>query len=60
MVYVAEHNSKIPHSAFLGQTPDEMYFGTGAEIPDRLANARTSARAARLAANRAARCAVCA
>ena len=24
--YVAEHNSQIPHSAFRGQTPDEMYF----------------------------------
>jgi hypothetical protein len=24
--YVDEHNSQLPHSAFRGQTPDEMYF----------------------------------
>jgi transposase InsO family protein len=27
--YVHEHNHELPHSAFRGQTPDEMYFGTG-------------------------------
>jgi len=27
--YVSEHNHVLPHSAFRGQTPDEMYFGTG-------------------------------
>ena len=27
--YVDEHNHVLPHSAFRGQTPDEMYFGTG-------------------------------
>jgi putative transposase len=27
--YVDEHNRVLPHSAFRGQTPDEMYFGTG-------------------------------
>src|ERR1019366_2860731 len=25
--YVTEHNERIPHAAFEGQTPDEMYFG---------------------------------
>ena len=24
-----EHNRVLPHSVFLGQTPDEMSFGTG-------------------------------
>ena len=24
--YVEEHNRVLPHSAFRGQTPDEMYF----------------------------------
>jgi putative transposase len=38
--YVDEHNSRLPHSAFRGQTPDEMYFGTGGHIPDQLAAAR--------------------
>ena len=32
--YVGEHNSRLPHSAFRGQTPEEMYFGTGKQIPD--------------------------
>ena len=26
--YVDEHNTRHPHNAFRGQTPDEMYFGT--------------------------------
>jgi hypothetical protein len=56
--YVAEHNSKIPRSAFQGQTPDEMYFGTGAQVPERLATQRAAARQARMAENRGRRCAV--
>ena len=36
--YVAEHNSRLPHSAFSGQTPDEMYFGTGGHVPRCLTN----------------------
>ncbi len=31
--YVEQHNSVVPHFAFQGQTPDEMYFGTGANVP---------------------------
>lgn len=31
--YVNEHNRVLPHSAFRGQTPDEMYFGTGDAVP---------------------------
>lgn len=34
--YVEEHNTRVPHSAFRGQTPDEMYFGTGDTVPDEL------------------------
>ena len=30
--YVTEHNGRLPHSAFLGQTPDEMYFGMGDHV----------------------------
>ena len=26
--YVDQHNRVLPHSAFHGQTPDEMYFDT--------------------------------
>ncbi len=57
--YVEAHNGEIPHSAFRGQTPDEMYYGRGQEIPDHLECARRQARAARLKANRAASCGAC-
>jgi transposase InsO family protein len=57
--YIDEHNARLPHSAFRGQTPDEMYFGTGGRIPDELEAKRGEARARRLSANRAASCAVC-
>ena len=58
--YVEEHNARLPHSAFCGQTPDEMYFGTGDDVPAKLADARQAARQARLQANRARQCVVCA
>jgi hypothetical protein len=35
--FVHQHNHVLPHSAFRGQTPDEMYFGTGAAAPAELA-----------------------
>jgi len=57
--YVQEHNQRLPHSAFQGQTPDEMYFGKGADVPDGLASARKAARDERLAVNRALACAAC-
>ena len=57
--YVEQHNSHLPHAAFKGQTPDEMYFGKGGDVPKQLAAAQVAARAARLAANRAVRCASC-
>jgi putative transposase len=58
--YVEQHNSVIPHSAFQGQTPDEMYLGRGEEVPDQLAEARAEARARRMEENRARQCARCA
>ncbi len=57
--YVSEHNSRIPHSAFKGQTPDEMYFGTGGEIPFQLENQRALARQKKLEINRATSCQIC-
>ena len=57
--YVNKHNSVLPHSAFRGQTPDEMYFGTGDHIPEDLESRRKEARARRLAVNRARSCRVC-
>jgi putative transposase len=57
--YVTEHNEKMPHSAFQGETPDEMYFGRGAHVPDELTARRTEARQQRVASNRSAACAAC-
>jgi hypothetical protein len=57
--HVNEHNTKMPHPAFDGQTPDEVFFGTGAKVPEELALARGNARAARMAANRAMSCEPC-
>ena len=57
--YVEEHNRVLPHSAFRGQTPDEMYFGTGAAVPGDLTSRATAARRARVKANRSAACETC-
>ena len=57
--YVEQHNTQMPHAAFSGQTPDEMYFGTAVDLPAQLAAARNKARAERLAANRAMTCDQC-
>jgi transposase InsO family protein len=57
--YVTAHNEVMPHSAFQGQTPNEVFFGTGGEVTQKLSAARTSAREERMRANRTARCGVC-
>jgi putative transposase len=57
--YVDEHNRVLPHSAFRGQTPDEMYFGTGDTMPAGLASRAAAARRARIEVNRSTSCATC-
>ena len=57
--YVAAHNSEIPHSAFRGQTPDEMSHGRGHGVAEHLEDAKKRARAARLQANRTTSCGLC-
>jgi hypothetical protein len=57
--YVQEHNTRLPHAAFRGQTPDEMYFGTGKQVPGELEAARRRARQARAESNRKQTCRVC-
>jgi putative transposase len=57
--YVHEHNHVLPHSAFRGQTPNEMYFGTGDAVPTDLKARADAARRARLNANRSASCTAC-
>jgi transposase InsO family protein len=58
--YVQQHNEVLPHAAFRGQTPDEMYFGKGAGVFEELEAKRVEARRKRLEANRAVSCAQCA
>lgn len=50
--YVHEHNTRLPHSAFQGQTPDEMYCQNGEHLPQQLEASRQQARQARAEANR--------
>jgi len=57
--FVDAHNSKMPHAAFQGQTPDEMYSGTAPDLTADLADARMKARERRLATNRGESCARC-
>lgn len=57
--YVDEHNTHLPHSAFRGQTPDEMYFGKDNHIPDQLVAARKTARQSRMEVNRTTSCPTC-
>jgi hypothetical protein len=57
--YVHEHNHVLLHSAFRGQTPDEMYFGTGMAVPAELASRAAAARRARIKGNRSMSCAAC-
>jgi putative transposase len=63
--YVKAHDGRkrsfrvMPHSAFEGQTPDEVFFGTGDEVTKKLAEARESAREKRMKEKRAAGCGVC-
>ena len=57
--YVVEHNTAMPHSAFDGQTPDEMYFGRGEAVPDELAQKRREARSRRVEENRKLACSTC-
>jgi transposase InsO family protein len=57
--YVTEHNQTMPHNAFDGQTPDEMYFGQGEAVPDELAERRREAIRSRVVHNRNIACSDC-
>ena len=57
--YVHEHNSRLPHSAFRGQTPDERYDGKGGDIPGKLETSRKNARKERIETNRKRTCRAC-
>ena len=53
--YVTAHNEVMPHSAFQGQTPDEVFFGIGDEVAKKLAATCKTARENRMKENRATR-----
>jgi transposase InsO family protein len=57
--YVEQHNTVMPHAAFDGQTPDEVYFGVGDGVPARLAEERHEARRKRVSFNRSRPCGAC-
>jgi putative transposase len=57
--FVKDYNTRIPHTALRGQTPDEVYFGRAEHSAEQLAVARAKARADRQQANRAASCSGC-
>ncbi|MDH3845597.1 MAG: toll/interleukin-1 receptor domain-containing protein [Myxococcales bacterium] len=59
-IYVREHNTRMLHHAFAGQTPDEVYFDQADGVRDRLTAARHQARRARMEANRGESCRACA
>jgi hypothetical protein len=53
------HNDVMPHSAFEGQTPNEVFFGTGDAVVAKLASDRVQAQTERMARNRLVECGVC-
>ena len=57
--YIDQYNTLMPHSAFRGQTPDEMFFGNAPDIEKRLAEERTKAREKRIEFNRMLSCDAC-
>jgi transposase InsO family protein len=57
--YVHQHNAVMPHSAFRGQTPDEVFAGIGDRVPELLAEQRRTARQKRIESNRALNCESC-
>jgi transposase InsO family protein len=57
--YVEQHNTVMPHRAFDGRTPDEVYFGVAANLASELAYRRRLAREQRAASNRSMTCVGC-
>ena len=57
--FIDEYNTLMPHSAFRGQTPAEIFFGSAPDIEKHLAEERTKAREKRIEFNRALSCDTC-
>ena len=56
--YVEQHNAVMPHAAFRGPTPDEVFFGTTADAEE-LPGKRREARERRVENNRSRTCGAC-
>jgi len=54
--YVQQHQKVMPHSAFNGATPDEVYFGRTEGVVGSFASGRVIARAERLKVDQTASC----
>ena len=54
--HVDQHNSVMPHRAFNGRTPDEVYFGTAVNLEEELAERRREAGVERVKLNREQSC----
>ena len=57
--YVQAHNNQMPHPAFHGHTPDEIYAASAPTLVQDLADKQADARQSRLVANCALSCARC-
>ena len=57
--YVTQHNTTMPHAAFNGATPDEVFSGAAGPLGARLVHARDLARQQRLQHNRSRSCETC-
>ena len=57
--YVCQYNEVLPHAAFEGRAPDEIYFGRGDDVPEKLALHRQEARQKRVEKNRQTVCSRC-
>ena len=57
--FIDEYNAIMPHSAFRGQTPVEILYGTAFDIEKHLAEERIKAREKRIEFNRALSCDTC-
>ena len=57
--FIDEYNTLMPHSAFRGQTPAEIFFGSAPDIEKHLAEERMKAREKRVEFNRALSCDTC-
>lgn len=57
--YIQQHNEVVPHWAFNGLAPDEVYFGRSEGVLEALTAGRIVARAERLKANQAVSCPSC-